>query len=295
MAIEAVHSGVWTPQQPEVIRPARELHFRPGTPDVSEAVGVSMELLGYLGGVTDANRETTQQQVEAEFTEKAALGYDGRLFVLPDGGRVPFEALLAGAEGLKPSEIDERFRWDPLWRPGTEAESFTKKDLDGAKTETVTRLAVFSSVETGLDPLLHHLNLPYDNYAKNKWNPDAETTQLEEIAADQAEFADRHEDFMVEMPGPRSYLVWAIMDRIRGRKADAPNYVDPRSQEFVLNRGWMRVSEEMGRRAVGGGSVVGRVYSVGGQLRLVGSAGSAGGDVGVGVSVGRKESAPEAA
>lgn len=242
MAIQSVESGLWTPQAPPA--PAHELLWQAGTPDVDEAVGVTLEMLTALGGVTDANKEAVEEEVQTSFGEAAKLGYDGRLRVVPSPKNVPTEALIAFAEGWRPEDIAEMYRWPNLWTPETEAESYTKADLDGSQTGIVAQLAIVNSQETGVDRTLHHLGLPYDTFAKQKWNPDAETTQLEAFGADKAEAEARHEGFEVTMTGVRGYLVDAIMARIQG--------VDPRSADFPLNQGFMRMPEEMGRRTVGG-------------------------------------------
>lgn len=282
MAIQTVEAGLWTPQAPVPPRPAHDLAWRPGTPDVDEAVAVSLEMLTYLGGVTDANKEAVTEEVQTSFAEQADLGYDGRLRVVPSAENVPFNALTALAEGLRPSDVAEMWQWPNLWVPGTEAGSYTEADLNSSRAGVVAQLAVFNAQETGHDPVLHHTNLPYDQYAKDAWNPSAEITQLEAVAADKAEFEATHEGFEVTMTDHRAYLVDAIMDRIRG-------VVKPGSKEFILNQGFMRMPEEMGRRTVDGDSVVGLVGSDGGRLSLVGSVGRADPSEGVGLSVGKTE------
>lgn len=278
MAIQSVESGLWTPQAPP--QPARELLWQPGAPDVDEAVGATLDMLTMLGGVNDANKEAVQEEVQGSFAELAGLGYDGRLRVVPSPENVSTTALMSAAEDLRPQGVAEMWRWPNLWEPGTEAESYTEADLNGSQTAVLAQLAIFSSKETGVDRTLHHLSLPYDKFAKEKWNPDIETTQLEAVAADKVEAEARHEGFELTMTDHRGYLVDAIMARILG--------VDPSSAEFPLNSGFMRMPEDMRRRTVDGVSVVGLVGSAQGRLAFAGASGFAHSDGGVGVSMGQK-------
>ena len=278
--------GLWTPRQ--LPTPSHELQFLSGKPNISEAVGVTMDYLTYLGGVHDANREGVEEQTTEHYEKLTNLGYDGRLYRLPSGLNVPSGALLAAAEGLRPGDVAKRFRYGPLWVPGTEAESFTAEQLDGNRLVIVSRLAIYTAAETGVDPLLHHTALPYDDYAKKWWDHKAWATQLEMIEADRATFAKQHghEGFNLEQSDQRDYLVLAGMDRIRGLNLNAANFVDPRSEQFVLNRGAMRLSD---RRSVDCDSVVGNVNSNGGGLRLNRTNGDANSNAGVGLSAEQAE------
>jgi hypothetical protein len=77
----------------------------------------------------------------------------------------------------------------------------------------------------------------------------------------------------------------AAMDRIRGLQPENP--LDAVSPEFVLNRGFARLQEEMGRRTVVGNSVAGMVNSCEGQLRFSPGSGAPNDGIGVGFSVGQ--------
>lgn len=278
MAIQSIETGAWTPQAPP--EPQHELLWLQGSPDVDEAVGVTLEMLTRLGGINDDNREAAEEEVRDNFTRLASLGYDGRLRVVPSPQNMSTEALISFAEGMRPESVEEIWRWKNLWIPGAEADSYTEADINGAQVGAIAQLAIFSSMTTDYDRSLHHLGLPYDQYAKDRWDPKADTTQLEAFADDRAEAEKRFDGFELAMTDHRAYLVDAIMARIQG--------VDPRSAEFPLNRGFMRLPAELGRRVVDGRSVVGVVDSAGGQLRFDWSDGSAGGVVGVGLSMGQK-------
>lgn len=281
MAIQSIESGLWTPQAPT--RPQHELLWQPGTPDVKEATGVTLEMLEVLGGVNDANREAVEQEVQTSFSELAELGYDGRLRVVPSPANMRTETLMQVAEGKRPEGVAEMHRWWDLWTPDTRAESYTEADLDGSRTRTVAQLAVFTSALFGSDKTLHFLDLPYDEHANEYYNAREETTQLDAFAADKAEAEARHQGFEVTMTDHRAYLVDALMARIQG--------IDTDSEEFPLNRVSMRLPAELGRRSVGGASVVGVVHSRAGRLGFDGSGGNADNIGGVGLSVEKTEAA----
>jgi len=64
MAFESLNTGVWIPPS-ALIRPES---FRSGVPDIDEATGVTMEMVEYLGGVTDAAKESFQRDIEEAFS-----------------------------------------------------------------------------------------------------------------------------------------------------------------------------------------------------------------------------------
>lgn len=270
--------------------PQAQMLFRPGSPDISEAVSVTLEAyrdLGYAGDPENAERKLTEA-----FQAPASLGYDGRLYV-PVPSVVTTERLLTVADDRRPDGISPIMKYTNLWIPGTKKESYTQDELDRAPAEPSARIAVFNADKaTGVDPLLHHLNLPYDGFAKDRWG--GQTTQLDAVEKDRTAFEAKHPGFVLTMTGHREFALFALMDRIRGEKPEAQNYVDPRSEEFVLNRGFMRITKELGRRSVDGGSIVGYVDSVGGRLDLDRSYGGARSRGGVGLSVGSKELEPQA-
>jgi hypothetical protein len=264
--------------------------FRERVIGAVEAAGVTLEaykLLGYAGDPAAA-----EYALEEALNPLANLGYDGRLYVHPPKV-VGFAALIAAAEGKKPEGIEEAFIYPNLWVHGTEKESYTQEDLDEAPAVEGARLALFNpDMDTGVDPMLHHLGIPYDDYAKDRWGGD--TTQLAEVEKDKSVFEAKHPELTLGMVDHRDFALLALMDRIRGVDPQASNYIDPRSENFVLNTGFMRVAGALGRRSVGGVSCVGGVYSGGGRLDLGRSLGDAGSYDGVGLSVGPKELDPQA-
>lgn len=261
--------------------------YRPGTPDVAEAVGVSREALRWLG------LDPSTEELQGDFEDVAALGFAGRLY--PEIGQdpktgqsyVPFEALLAAAEGQRPKDdagnftVEKVDRYPKLWVPGTDEGGYTVADLDRGPGPSEGRIALFNATATDYDPLLHGLWRPYDEaYAKPN-----EETQLDFIARRRETFQAHYPNRTFGAVGVKACLMMALMDRIRGQKPEEPNYVNPFSQEFVLNRGFMRIPD-LGRRALIGVSVVGYVASVDSQLGLGGAGGNADPSIGVGLAAG---------
>ncbi|MBI1856939.1 hypothetical protein HY003_02125 [Candidatus Saccharibacteria bacterium] len=241
-----------------------------GTPDIAEAIGVTLDAyreLGYTPNVDDATRTMTE-----DFNSNVKLGYNGRLFV-PAPQEVSFDQLLAAAEGKRPKNVQPIYRYANLWTPGTEPMSYTDEDLNQAPIETVGRIALFNAdTNTGLDPILHHPDTPYD-YKHAKLG---EATQLQKITKDIAEFEAKHTGYNLLSLDHRDFALLALMDRIRGVKK-------VKLEDQILSKGIMR-TDKLGRRSVDGGSVVGDVYSYVGRLDLRESSGGAYPYTGVGLS-----------
>ena len=262
--------------------PALSAELRAGSPDVSEAVGVSIDASKLLGSTPDVDAAT--DSLTKQFNALAELGYDGRLFVEPPAA-VSFGDITDAAEGKRPHSVSPMYRYPNLWTPGTETNSYTPEELDAAPTDALARLAVFNADrETGADPILHFLNMPFDD----KYREGAPQTQLEALTAAQAKFEKQHPQAMLQSLGHRAAAMLVLMDRIRGVET-----VNPQSDDYILNTGYVRIPD-LGRRSVGGGSVVGYVDSGGGRLELDGSSGIADPYGGVGLVAGLKELDPQA-
>lgn len=252
--------------------------YRTGELNVTEEAGVAVAALNELGLVGD--NDQALESTTNDFNALAKLGYSGRLFVRPPAHpNATFDALLDAAEGKRPEDVLELYRYPNLWVPGTGSESYTDEELDQTASDlAVARLALFNVADTDVDPLLQHLDVPFDDYAKNTWG--GKTTQLDEIAKDITAFEAKHPEHDMTDIDHRDFAFMALMDRIKGVG----------SEDMILSHGFMRI-QNLGRRSVGGNSFVGGVNSVGGQLWLVGSDGSAYPRDGVGVSAGLNEAA----
>lgn len=252
--------------------------YRTGELNVTEEAGVAVAALNELGIVGD--NDQALESTTNDFNALAQLGYDGRLFIRPPAHpSASFDALISAAEGKRPQDVAELYRYPNLWTPGTEAESYSDDELNQTASDlAVARLALFNVADTDVDPLLQHLDVPFDDYAKNTWG--GKTTQLDEIAKDITAFEAKHPEHDMTDIDHRDFAFMALMDRIKGVG----------SEDMILSHGFMRI-QNLGRRSVGGGSVVGCVDSSDGRLRLVWSFGSADPYDGVGVSAGLNEAA----
>mgnify|MGYP000107537103 CR=1 FL=1 len=263
---------------PQAVVPEHKFAFRLGTPNVTEAVEVANQAM-YELDLAGPDRDKNLDELTNDFTKLTQAGYDGRLHVLPSQA-VTFEHILAAAEGRRPESVQPVTVYRNLWTSGTEQYSCTAEELNAGPASHVARLAVFSNLETGYDPVLHDLGKPYDSYKDKRIdvNPDHAPTQLEELEVDIAAFEAQRGSYTLDSLDQKAFAVLALMDRIRGVK----------SEDQILSRGLIRIAK-LGRGTVGGDSAVGRVDSSVGQLRFVGSDGYARLSDGVGRSMGLDE------
>ena len=267
------------------------LDFAIGTPGIAEAADVTAEAMHWLG--VEVDKTKTQELAATDFQQLTeAIPYDGRLYVLPAVG---FEYLLAAAEGRKPKRIESVARHQPTWRDGKGIKGrYTSDQLNAGPEKHVARLAIFRQGGASFEPTLHYLAdprtgqpIPYDDYARDKWNQGALTTQLKELGYDKKAFANRYPDSELNATDQKAYLMMRLMDLIRGENPTNP--LDSKSEHFILNQGWMRLPN-LGRETVDGRSVVASVSSHVGRARFDRDAGLASGIAGVGLSAGRKVS-----
>jgi hypothetical protein len=237
---------------------------------VEETVETTIKMLQRLSLVND--EQALHNSLTGEFTRLVELG-KGRLYVrLPAGVKTSQLIELASALAIERGFI-KIYAWPPFWAPGTETNSLTEQELDGSTTTFEARLAL-SATDSRYDPLLHFTVLSFDDMYRDSGRP----TQLKKIGQAQAEFVAQHPGAALDTCDQRDYLVWYIMDMIRG----VP------TSELALAQGLMRVPRH-GRRRVDGVSCVGGVFSNGGQASLGRSGGVAYDDHGVGLSVGFTE------
>lgn len=238
--------------------------------DVDEAVNTTVELLRQLEVVSD--EESLRSSLTSDYQRLTELG-GGRLYVeLP--ATVTFTSLVELANKLaQKAGFDDVYWWPSFWVPGTEKESVTENELNGSTLGYTARLALYG--DNQYDKLLHFAGLSYDRkYASRK---DA-ATQVKRVDRAVKQFAADHKGANLRASDHCDFLVWYLMDLIRGVPAS----------EVVMVGGFMRVPV-LGRRAVDGGSCVGFVYSYGGRANLRWSRGLAGDNVGVGLSAGFEE------
>ena len=233
---------------------------------VEEAVETTIGMLQRLSLVND--EQALHSSLTGEFTRLVELG-KGRLYVrLPAGVKTSQLIELANTLAVERG-FASVFTWPHFWVPDTEANSLTEQELDGSFVAFTAQLALFADSKYG--PLLHFAGLSFDDMYRDNGRP----TQLEKIGQAQAEFVAQHPGAALDTCDQRDYLVWYIMDMIRGVPTG----------ELALAQGFMRVPRH-GRRRVGGGSCVGVVFSSGGRANLDWSYGNAVVGNGVGLSVG---------
>ncbi len=274
----------------EIQEPQIELPFQNGEPNITEAVGVSVEALRLLRVIEDIDAAT--ESITDDFIRLAKLGYNGRLHVLPRQ-TIPFDHIVSVAEDQRASGVKAKYVYPNLWTPGTEDESYTEADLNAGPEDHQSRLAVFSDTLSSYDPVLHFRGLPYDDEANQLHHNNApyKKTQLGELEEVEQGFQNLHPENTINPLDHRAFAMLALMDRIRGKKPSRDlHYVDPRNIGFILlNRGWMRIPSLGGSRNVDGGSFVGYVGSSGSQSFFGGSGGRASRAFGVGLSLGLLE------
>jgi hypothetical protein len=156
--------------------------------------------------------------------------------------------------------------YGPLWTSDAEKESYTVEELNGSDAGISVCGAFLNAEETDCDPILFLLDHPFDD----KY-PNGKISQVSAASEFLAESIDGLELFQTDH---RDVMSMFIMDKNDQLSPD----------NVILAQGWMRIP--LGRRSVVGDSVVGNVYSNGGQLRLNRSSGQANSNVGVGFSAG---------
>jgi hypothetical protein len=181
----------------------------------------------------------------------------------------------------------ETYVYDNLWIPGTEDGSYTHEQLaKSAGAKPTARLALHTN-ESTQEPLLHFLDLPFDDYAKIVSNPDAETTQLEALKSQKEKVKTENPEVDVLPLSHRDFLMLALIRRIKGEQKQIPANM-PIS--LSISPGGFLLDASLPRTEVDGISVVGCVYSYDGRLHLDGSDGSARSGSGVGIALELKES-----
>lgn len=250
-------------------------------------VNAAVEALGILRLLDLNNKDAVKlatTKVRNDFEAAASSGVNGEPFIqlpgkLPNGKRLISlgEMITALDEGTFRRKYPKTYVYGELWTPGVGSEGYTEEQLeivDGLSPgwEPHGRIAVYGA-ECEQDPLLHYLNLPFDEDAKNKYNPEAPTTQLEKLAGLRTAFEAQHQGFNTAALGARAIAFRALMQRIK----DEP---------MPISCGFLR-DTSLPRITVGGVSVVGHIYSRDGRFHLGDSIGRADRNSGVGISVGQ--------
>lgn len=247
--------------------------------NVSDDAGANVEAMRLSGLVDDANREQSLQAVTDDFTALGKLGVvGGELFVAVPHKQLPLshrlDVLDSATKAKYGSDHPKPYVYESLWVPGTQKGSYTDDMLgrlgpeyDGKQWTAHGRIIV-PSTENSNEPILHHLNKPFDD----KYARKGQETQLEALAKQKAEFEAEHPEANLNPLTSRDVGFVALVRLIKG-------------EPMPMQWGFMR-DGSLPRTEVDGDSVVGRVDSYDSRLGLDGGYGRAVSDRGVGVSVG---------
>jgi hypothetical protein len=245
--------------------------------NVTDEVGAAVQALDMLGLVED--RERVTETVTADFEVLTDSGQTGEAYIQVPRKRVSLPGIIAVLDGASypgDREYPDTWVYNDLWTPGTDEGSFEAEDIGnlelGQKDVDFpphARLAVHNPNNPD-EPLLHYLSKPFDElYAEA-----GKETQLEAFAKSKTLFEAAHEGFAMTPLNVNAVAMIALTRRIKG-------------QDMPLEWGFMR-DATLPRKTVDGDSVVGYVFSDGGQLELDRSHGYSRSRDGLGLSVGPK-------
>lgn len=256
-----------------------EVVTQPKPLDINDAAAVTLEAFSILN-VVGPDREATYESIASAYASLTELvtgaNETGELYVDIPYSTITTAVMVEAIGGHSFGGYPETYVYDNLWTPGIETGSYTDADLaKSSGNEPTAQLARYAD-EVSEEPLLHFLNMPYDDYAKKEYNPEADKTQLEAIAEQKDALESVYPEFVVSALGHRAFLLLGLQHRIKGQK-------------MPVSWGFMR-DGNLPRTKVARGPVVGCVDSSWGQLSLRSSGGYAYLRGGVGLSVGLKES-----
>lgn len=249
--------------------------------NVTDDIGANVEAMRLSGLVDDANREATLQAVaddfnNLDFNNLGRLDVAGELFVAIPQLQLPLSHridVLDGATKAKYGKDHPKpYVDESLWVPGTKNYSYTDEmlgrlgpEFDGKQWAAHGRL-VIPNPDNPKEPMLHHLNKPFDG----KYASKGQETQLEAIARQKADFEAVRPEANLNPLTARDISFIALVRLVKG-------------ESMPMEWGFMR---DATLPRVDGDSVVGRVNSDGSQLKLDRSRGDADPSFGGGVSAG---------
>lgn len=236
-------------------------------PDVAEAVETTIRLFMRLG--CGLNEPAVRESFIADYTRLIELG-NGRLYVELPAAITHDQLLKLASELAVECGYESPFIWAPYWVPGAEKNSITEQELDGTAADFTARIALFSD-DSDYDPLLWFTGLPFDD----NYTEPGDLTQVKAFQEKQRSFVSQHSGASLRTADHRDFLVWYIMDLLRGAKQSG----------LVLAQSFMCVPV-LGRRFVDGDLIVGSVYSLDGRAWFGGSDGIADSYFGVGLVAG---------
>lgn len=269
---EAFKSGPWGPTTPEF----STARFQTGSLNIAAEVDRHVELFEALGGLGD--KAKARDVFTADLEALAATGLAMRVVPEIPAENMSWDNLVDLMEGKRPRDVEAQCVYDNFWTPGTEKNSLKQHELASRAARVGLRgLLLNADTQTGVDPVLHHLGLPADDFANKEWHDNwHETTQMKEVAKNVDEFTAAHPSLNLRSVNHHDFALEVLKFRLGLTEG-----------EQLLSRGWMRILD-LGRLAVDGDSVVGDVRSDGGQVVFDRDYGGASGLGGVGLSAGLK-------
>ena len=271
--------------------------------DVSDRAALAVAALEVVYG-SDWDRDKAREDFHNDFGEIAAQLGDGRpIETYPhmpfgsttDGQKVTVESAFGSIDGLQRrdgtsypptypfGEGDDNVS-KRLWTPGEGYDSadVNRMNMPGeaydSQASVIHARAALIDGPHKEERLLHLLGLPFDEEAPG-YAP-GNQTQVEELARLTAEFEEAHPGLNHRAVILGGFAALTIQRRLEGRAGV--------EKKMPMEWGWM-VIPYLGRKPVGGVSLIGDVVSGGGQPGLNRSNGVARPDVGVGLSVGLNE------
>lgn len=194
-------------------------------------------------------------ELSRSFVELDATGYVGRLFVRPSSIQVPFSRLVQVVGEIRPDSVPGFARRPDPWAYGEQPDYLTEEELSGTSQAHEPLIALYNQENTGYDPLLFALGLPFDEECRRISD---RTTQLEkvEVSIENLTAMHKHDACVNTL---RDYLFWVLQDYFQN--------IDPKSGSFVMSDGQM-VDPTLGSRQIDGASHLILAHSSFGQATL---------------------------
>jgi len=248
---------------------------------VGSDVEVAVEALGLVGLIND--RDIVTASVTEGFNQLKDSARTGEAYVQLPRHVVTLGQLITSLDnGNFAKEYPKTYVWDALWTPGKNKDGYKVEELGNLEpghSETTwqphARLAVHNP-SNPRESLLHFLDMPFDG----KYATDGQLTQLDAVVDARQAYEAEHPQFNLRALNAAAVVMLALQRRIKG-------------EPMPITWGFMR-DATLTRKTVGGDSCVGRVYSRGAELGLIGSDGGAVPGEGVGLSVGPEALEPQA-
>lgn len=181
------------------------------SPEVCEAVEVTVELLQLLDLVQD--EEQLHYSLAGDYSLLQAIG-PGRLYIaLP--ASVPTSLLVTMINELAGHHAMSGVQLDSYWNDAYWMRALTDAEMNGTQKALQAKLALHSAVaKPGVSVLLHHTNWPLHRV------PGLLTSQSILVGSDADYLEANFAASAVRAADHRDYMVWCLMDLLRGMPPD---------------------------------------------------------------------------